>query len=287
MADYDGTDLQEKTHTRGEIPPITSDSLGEFWRAHDQRWSAVDRQDDPAGLANVCHAGAPPWVNRYAAACQERVFHRLVSHIHRTERGQRALDIGCGAGRWSRKLDAAGYEVVGVDLQPGLLESNRTEIPGVRFVYSSIQDFRDEPFDLVTSVTVIQHNPHDEQVGIVRRIRELVRTGGNALIMENCVDILPHVFARDERGWRELFMSSGFACLRSLRYDYRFAQRLGRGLAVPAAASSGDGSPRQRVRAAPSGVKRALVALDEYLEAPLVGFRVRGATHCAFLFTAV
>src|SRR5688572_26487965 len=186
-------DARQTHNAREAIGAITTDSLREFWRSHDQRWADVNLQADPAGLANVCHAGAPSWVNEYAAACQDRVFNRLLKVLPPPRRGSRALDVGCGAGRWTRKLHAVGYSVVGVDLQPGLLERNRLEIAGVRFVYSTIQDFHDEPFDLVNSVTVIQHNPHAEQQTIVRRLRALLRPGGHALIMENTVDRLPHV----------------------------------------------------------------------------------------------
>lgn len=271
---------------RDTIGAITPDSLQEFWRSHDQRWAGVDRAKDPAGLGIVCHAGAPLWVNQYAAACQERIFGRLLRDVLPVTTASRALDIGCGSGRWSRKLHAAGYSVVGIDLQPGLLERNRAEIPGVRFEYSTIQDFRDDPFDLITSVTVIQHNPRDEQQAIVRRLRSLLRKGGCALVMENITDKLPHVFARDESGWRLLFESNSFECIRTIRYDYRLAQRVARRGTVSslAVASEGAGVTRRPVR---NALKRALVALDGVLEAPLVRAGINGSTHCGFIFRAV
>jgi len=271
---------------RGSVPPITKDSFWEFWRSHDRRWSPATSDDDPAGLTNVCHAGAPEWVNRYAARCQDRVFDRLLATVPGGP-GRRALDVGCGAGRWARKLRDVGYAVVAVDLQPGLLERNRRQMPDIRFVYSSIQDFRDEPFDLVTSVTVIQHNPPPEQQAIVRRIRSLVRDGGHALIMENTVDVLPHVFARDEKGWRALFEENGFRTIDSIRYDYRIAQRVGRTLATSVGARGGESAARPGVPGSPRRLKRTLVGIDQRLEAALVRLAVKGATHCGFLFRAV
>lgn len=278
--------IRQPDATRDEIGAITPDSLREFWRTHDQRWSGVDRGEDPSGLGIVCHAGAPLWVNRYAAACQERVFRRLLQEMSPVSRGSRALDVGCGTGRWSRTLNAAGYNVVGIDLQPGVLERNRAEIPGVQFVYSTIQDFRDKPFDLVTSVTVIQHNPPDEQRVIVRRLRELLCKGGHAIVMENTVDSLPHVFAPNESTWRLLFESNSFECLRTVRYDYRLAQRLARRRgAVASSTAPVTVSPGQSpVR---NAIKRALVTLDRVIEAPLVRLGVRGSTHCGFIFRAV
>lgn len=49
------------------------------------------------------------------------------------ERGARILDAGCGSGRLGGHLARAGHDVVGVDLDPHLIEVARAEHPGARW----------------------------------------------------------------------------------------------------------------------------------------------------------
>lgn len=271
---------------RGAPRSITSGSLYDYWRTHNRLWAGVDLTKDPEGLANVCHAGAPYYVNRYAAKCQERVFDDFLSLVPHRRAVPRALDVGCGAGRWSKRLATAGFKVTGIDLQPDLLERNQVEFPGIEFQYSSIQDFGGSDFDLVTSITVIQHNPEDEQQRIVRKFRAMLRSGGYALIMENIVDRLPSVFANSVDGWRTLFEENGFQQLALRTYDYRSLQRLmGKRPALAATRSSATprptGGTAQRARQL---FKRFIVAGDGLLEPAFVAAKLPGATHCAFLY---
>lgn len=48
-------------------------------------------------------------------------------------RGARILDAGCGTGRLGGHLARAGHQVVGVDLDPQLIEVAREDHPGVRW----------------------------------------------------------------------------------------------------------------------------------------------------------
>lgn len=52
---------------------------------------------------------------------------RLIDAMVR--RGAHVLDAGCGAGRLGGYLHAAGYSVVGVDVDPVLIDAARTDYP--------------------------------------------------------------------------------------------------------------------------------------------------------------
>src|SRR5580704_9170375 len=93
-----------------------SSQAQEYWRVHYGRRAPVDLEADADGLNNVCHPGRPLWLNRYYARFQEVVFRKLLAAAvadpppgGTTSGGPpRALDVGCGAGRWCRLLASEG-----------------------------------------------------------------------------------------------------------------------------------------------------------------------------------
>ena len=55
-------------------------------------------------------------------------------------RGSRVLDAGCGPGRNAGYLHAVGHGVVGVDVDPALIEAAREDYPGPEYVVSDLAD---------------------------------------------------------------------------------------------------------------------------------------------------
>jgi SAM-dependent methyltransferase len=199
-----------------------------YWQVHSERRGSIDFDVDPEGLGNVCHPGAPLWLNRYYAKGQRRAFASLMARLESEHSGERALDVGCGTGRWSRLLLEEGYDVTGIDLQQELIARNTKLMPDARFVCSSIQDFADgdAKFDLAVSVTVIQHIPFDEQLPVIEQLVTFLRPGGHLLILENVHDQGPHVWSRSIDNWLAVFRSVGLVARSIQPYDYNFALRL-------------------------------------------------------------
>jgi ubiquinone/menaquinone biosynthesis C-methylase UbiE len=74
--------------------------------------------------------------------------------------GDRALDIGCGAGDFTVALAQAGAVAVGVDVAEAALSRARARHPGVDFLLVPIcgpLPFDDNAFDLVWASEVIEH----------------------------------------------------------------------------------------------------------------------------------
>ena len=97
-------------------------------------------------------------------------------------RFERALDVGCGEGRFCRKLRAMQVPVVGIDPTEALLAQARTRDPGGEYHLASAEalPFPDASFDLVVSyLTLIDID--DFRSGLKEMVRVL-RPGGTLLI---------------------------------------------------------------------------------------------------------
>ncbi len=76
--------------------------------------------------------------------------------------GSRVLDLGCGTGRHSAWLAAAGAQVTAVDFSEGMLAAARSK-PGtenIRFLQHDLHEtlpFKTQDFDLLVSGLVLEH----------------------------------------------------------------------------------------------------------------------------------
>ncbi|OLF09599.1 class I SAM-dependent methyltransferase [Actinophytocola xanthii] len=70
-------------------------------------------------------------------------------------RGARVLDAGCGPGRVGGALAAAGHDVVGVDVDPALIDAARQDHPGPRWLVGDLAELdlpargESAPFDAI------------------------------------------------------------------------------------------------------------------------------------------
>jgi 2-polyprenyl-3-methyl-5-hydroxy-6-metoxy-1,4-benzoquinol methylase len=130
--------------------------------------------------------------------------------------GKRALDAGCGSGRWTYALAELGADVTAVDLAAGGPESAYAELGGrsnVSFAQADLfaLPFRPATFDFVMSWGVLHHTP-DTRAGFERLV-PLVKPGGTLFVMvyeltsrlrEAGTNLVRHVMRRlsDERRYR-------------------------------------------------------------------------------------
>jgi SAM-dependent methyltransferase len=286
--------LSETTSSRLDWPGMRL-----HWRAHAVRWGDLDYDADPDGIGNVCLAGEPLWLNHYYARFQRVVYDRLLALVPRPRPGARALDVGCGAGRWCARLVRAGYATTGIDLQEPLIAANTVRHPDARFECVAVQDYAPrERFDVISSVTVLQHQPYDQQEIVLRRLRALAAEGAHLVALENVRDRGRHVFSHTIAGWCERFEAAGFRVVGTRRYDYSPASRAlasARGVLssvvrgptrrpIRRADGSGERSPVRRARGLDLALRRVAVALDAVVEPVLIASRVPLPTvHCGFV----
>jgi SAM-dependent methyltransferase len=154
-----------------------------YWEERAQRFARRG-----AGLAAVCSYGMPAFYNRLIDVCQYLALRRWL----RATPGTRVLDVGCGVGRWSRRLAARGAHVTGIDLSPTMIAEARRRASAqplrgrCRFRVQDLQALQtDEKFDLVLSVTVLQHILEAAAVrAALQRMVAHLAEGGALILLE-------------------------------------------------------------------------------------------------------
>jgi SAM-dependent methyltransferase len=104
-------------------------------------------------------------------------------------RGARILDAGCGPGRLGGYLAAAGHDVVGVDVDPALIEAAEQDHPGPRWLVGDLAELDlpargiAEPFDVIVSAgNVMTFLAPSTRVQVLGRLRAHLADDGRAAI---------------------------------------------------------------------------------------------------------
>jgi 2-polyprenyl-3-methyl-5-hydroxy-6-metoxy-1,4-benzoquinol methylase len=104
-------------------------------------------------------------------------------------RGSRILDAGCGPGRVGAELAGLGHDVVGVDVDPVLIEAATEDHPGPRWIVADLAELDlgahgvQEPFDaIVCAGNVMTFLAPSTRVEVLRRLRGHVSDEGRVAI---------------------------------------------------------------------------------------------------------
>ena len=82
----------------------------QYWTTLAERFKSADA----FGFAPVLHPMTPTWFNESIDRLQLRAMRRAL-RVAALPPGARALDIGCGTGRWIRRFAEMGFQPIGID----------------------------------------------------------------------------------------------------------------------------------------------------------------------------
>ncbi|MBX8691044.1 class I SAM-dependent methyltransferase [Mycolicibacterium porcinum] len=104
-------------------------------------------------------------------------------------RQARILDAGCGPGRVGGYLSKAGHRVVGVDVDPALIEAAENDHPGPQWLVGDLAELDlpargiTEPFDIIVSAgNVMTFLAPSTRVRVLTRLRAHLAADGRAVI---------------------------------------------------------------------------------------------------------
>ncbi len=93
------------------------------------------------------------------------------------------LEVGCGEGRGVSELLPLADSYIGLDKIGEVIQSLKSQYPGVDFrqaVIPPFSDFADNSFDTIVSFQVIEHIPNDRL--FLQEIYRMLKPGGKAVI---------------------------------------------------------------------------------------------------------
>ena len=133
---------------------------------------------DPKGSSAMLHRLNPVRLH-YIREHLDHIW-ELDEHVRRPLAGKRAADVGCGAGLLCEPLARLGAEVVGIDAAPENIAAARAHAQGqglaIDYRAGSIDALGPEPFDLITSLEVIEHV--DDPAAFVRGLADALAPAG-------------------------------------------------------------------------------------------------------------
>lgn len=143
-------------------------SWNEFWAYY---WRITDRHKIP---------GIFEW---------DKKLVDFIEHVCELSPGNRVLDLGCGGGDQAKVFAQKGYDVVGFDIAPSLIEFAREQFKGnnLRGTFT-VGDMRDIKYDSKFDLCVILSGTFgffsdEENQKLLSSIRQALKSGGKVFMM--------------------------------------------------------------------------------------------------------
>jgi len=219
---------------------FSADQMAEYYREVHRKFLETEPRDT---ITPITCPTEPRWVNYFVNFAHqlgmEKAFAFLKSNLG-SLRGRCVLDLGCGRGRWARKYASLGCRVTGVDFSVEAVKVLGQEMPEHQFLCQDISKLivPKATFDIVNSVTVLQHIPEDLQREAMRHAAGALKKGGYLVLLENTADFGPAVvFPHRLNEWISMAEASGLELCRCWGSNYEvlfravapYARRLLRG----------------------------------------------------------
>lgn len=174
---------------------------------------------------NGWDASAEAWIRDMDAGSAARVhlLDPVMLELCAARPGLRALDVGCGEGRFSRMLRERGVETIGLDPTEKLILAARQCDPqgDYRLGRAESLPFADASFDLVVSYLVLIDVPDFRAA--IREMARVLRPGGKLVVanLTSMTTASPHLWWRDENGERLFWTLDDYMTERAAWAEWR------------------------------------------------------------------
>ncbi|MEV7124423.1 methyltransferase domain-containing protein [Streptomyces sp. NPDC093260] len=108
--------------------------------------------------------------------------------LSKVRAGQKVLDIGCGTGRFTVPMAAAGAKVTGLDISRAMLDVTEGKLTA-QGLSADLHEgdmanlpFADGSFDVVTSMLALMHIPLEDRERVFAEVSRVLRPGGRFVI---------------------------------------------------------------------------------------------------------
>ncbi|MET8469977.1 class I SAM-dependent methyltransferase [Streptomyces sp. NPDC006422] len=108
-------------------------------------------------------------------------YHRVLSRHLPSGAGRNALDVGCGTGRFARRLVAHGYRVDAIDPDAATLAAAEATGGGPRYRVADAAQTELPPdhYDVISCLASLHHMPFET----LTRFREALAPGGRLIVL--------------------------------------------------------------------------------------------------------
>lgn len=152
------------------------------------------------------------------------VFKKLI-------KGEKVVDIGCGAGRDAVLFEKYKFDYTGIDASTGMLKEANKRVKNGKFIAMDFYNLKFQPktFDGFWAAASMLHIPKRRVRTVLRGIRKIIKPGGvgfisvkkkravdEGVIMENKYGGIERFFAfYNDKEFKEILKWSGFSIIRN------------------------------------------------------------------------
>jgi ubiquinone/menaquinone biosynthesis C-methylase UbiE len=163
---------------------------------------------------------AGPITNKYIRYTQKDALQRVKNRLQ----DKKVLEIGCGTAYWFDYWRQWGAkDIWGIDISRPILKLAGTE----KVIQASAQHlpFRSDIFDMVITITALQHLPSkDELESSMKEISRILKgNGGQAILLEqsspHSISLFAPLLTISKAEWENLFPQYGFELMSSYPVD--------------------------------------------------------------------